>query len=246
MLRPLRDLAFIAALAAAILAITNPARANEDPGKPPLLGISAEASREVANDEMNVAMRVERQSEDLATANRDALGRINALLEKARGVAGVESSLAGVGSSPIHAESRQADGKTERTVTGWHVHADASLKSRDIQALSKLIGELGDDARILSVRFTVSRQAQAQVEAELLVEASKAFNERAAMIANSLGYASFEIERINVGTAGMPRPYRAVAQESMMSMKAAAPDFADAVGESTLSANANGQVWLRR
>src|SRR5690606_27920235 len=103
------------------------------------------------------------------------------------------------------------DGKTERTVTGWHVHADASLKARDIQALSRLIGELGDDARILSVRFTVSRQAQAQVEAELLVEASKAFNERAAMIANSLGYASFEIERINVGTAGMPRPYRAVA-----------------------------------
>src|SRR5690606_11793776 len=148
MIRFLRDLTLLAALAAATLAVTPSARADEEPGKPPLLGISAEASREVANDEMNVTMRVERQSEDLATANRDALGRINALLDKARGVAGVESSLAGVGSSPIHAESRQADGKTERTITGWHVHADASLKSRDIQALSKLIGELGDDARI--------------------------------------------------------------------------------------------------
>ncbi len=246
MLRSLRDLTLLAALAVAALSISTPARADEEPGKPPLLGISAEASRDVANDEMNVVMRVERQSENLATANRDALGRINALLEKARGVAGVESSLAGVGSSPIHAESRQADGKTERTITGWHVHADASLKSRDVQALSKLIGELGDEARILSVGFTVSKEARAKVEAELLVEASKAFNERAAMIANSLGYARFEIERINVGTAGMPRPYRPVAQEAMMMKAAAAPDFAESVGESTLSANANGQVWLRR
>src|SRR5690606_24481680 len=94
--------------------------------------------------------------------------------------------------------------------------------------------------------FTVSKEARAKVEAELLVEASKAFNERAAMIAKSLGYNGFEIERINVGTAGMPRPYRPVAQEAMMMKSAAAPDFADSVGESTLSADANGQVWLRR
>jgi len=246
MLRPLRDLALLAALAAATLAVTTPARADEKPDNPPLLGISAEASREVANDEMNVIMRVDRQSEDLATANRDALARINALLERARAVAGIESSLSGVGSNPVHAESRQADGKTERKITGWHVHADATLKSRDVQALSKLIGELGEDARILSVGFTVSKEARAKVEAELLVEASKAFNERAAMIAKSLGYNGFEIERINVGTAGMPRPYRPVAQEAMMMKSAAAPDFADSVGESTLSANANGQVWLRR
>jgi len=33
--------------------------------------------------------------------------------------------------------------------------------------------------------------------------------------------------------------------EAMMTMKAAAPDFAESVGESTISANANGQVWLR-
>lgn len=246
MLRALRAITLLAVLAAATLAIAGPAQADEEPAKPPLLGLSADASRDVANDEMNVVMRVERQSENLATANRDALGRINTLLERARGVTGVESSLAGVGSNPIHAESRQADGKIERKVTGWHVHADASLKSRDIQALSKLIGELGEDARILSVGFTVSKQARARIEAELLVEASKAFNERAAMIANSLGYAGFEIERINVGTAGTPRPYRAVAQEAMMLKAAAAPDFADSVGESTLSANANGQVWLRR
>ena len=71
-------------------------------------------------------------------------------------------------------------------------------------------------------------------------------SETSAMLTLNLLRTCFEIERINVGTAGMPRPYRAVAQESMMSMKAAAPDFADAVGESTLSANANGQVWLRR
>lgn len=247
MLRSVRDLTIIAALTAASLALTSPARADEEPGKPPLLGISAEASREVANDEMNVLMRVERQSEDLAAANRDALGRINALLAKARGIEGIESSLAGVGSSPIHAEDRKADGKVEHRITGWHVHADASLKSRDVQALSTLIGELGEDARILSVGFSVSKEARTKIEAELLAEASKAFNERAAMIAQALGYAGFEIERINVGTTGMPRPYRPVAQEAMMSMRAAAaPDFADSVGESTLSANANGQVWLRR
>lgn len=246
MLRSIRHLSILAAIAVAALCISGTARADEEPGKPPLLGVSAEASREVANDEMNVVMRVERQSEDLASANRDALGRINALLAKARGVDGIESSLAGVGSNPIHAESRQADGKTERTITGWHVHADASLKSRDVGALSKLIGELGEDARILSVGFSVSKETRSRVEAELLVEAAKAFNERAGMIANSLGYAGYEIERINVGTAGMPRPYRAVAQEAMMGMKAAAPDFSDSVGESTLSANANGQVWLRR
>ena len=247
MLRSVSSLAAVAVLTAASLALGSPARANEEPGKPPLLGISADASREVANDEMNVVMRVERQSEDLATANRDALGRINALLEKARDVEGIESSLAGVGSNPIHAESRQEDGKTERRITGWHVHADASLNSRDVQALSKLIGELGEDARILSVGFSVSKETRARVEEELLVEASRAFSERAATIAKALGYTGYEIERINVGTAGMPRPYRPVAQEAMMSMRAAAaPDFADSVGESTLSANANGQVWLRR
>lgn len=245
MLRSIRDLGLIAAIAVvAAFSSGNTARAAEEPGKPPLLGVSVDVSREVANDEMNVVMRVERQSADLASANRDALERINALLARARGVPGVESSLAGVGSSPVHAQSRTADGKTERTITGWHVHADASLSSRDIQALSRLIGELGEDARILSVGFSVSKETRSRVESELLAEAAQAFNERAAMVAKSLGFQGFEIERVHVGTAGMPRPYRPVG-EAMMTMKAAAPDFAESVGESTISANANGQVWLR-
>jgi predicted secreted protein len=246
MLRPIRDLGLLAAVATvAALSIGNPARAAEEPGKPPLLGVSADVSREVPNDEMNVVMRVERQSAELASANRDALERINALLARARSVPGIESSLAGIGSNPVHAESRTADGKTERTITGWHVHADASLSSRDVQALSRLVGELGEDARILSVGFSVSKETRSRIESELLAEAAKAFNERAAVIAKALGYDGFEIERVHVGTAGAPRPYRPVA-EAMMTMKAAAPDFAESVGESTLSANANGQVWLRR
>lgn len=246
MLRSIRNFGLAAALAAATaLSPGNAAQAAEEPGKPPLLGVSADVSREVPNDEMNVIMRVERQSADLASANRDALERIDALLAKARGIPGIESSLAGVGSSPVHAESRTSDGRTERTITGWHVHADASLSSRDIESLSKLVGELGEDARILSVGFSVSKETRARVEGELLGEAARAFNERAAMVAKSLGFASFEIERVHVGTAGAPRPYRP-AGEAMMAMKAAAPDFAESVGESTITANANGQVWLRR
>jgi predicted secreted protein len=246
MLRPIRDLGLLAAVAtAAALSIGNTAHAAEEPDNPPLLGVSADVSREVANDEMNVVMRVERQSADLASANRDALERINALLAKARSVPGVDANLAGVGSSPVYAESRTTDGKTERAITGWHVHADAALDSRDIQALSRLVGELGEDARILSLGFSVSKETRARIEAELLAEAAKAFNERAGMVAKSLGFAGFEIERVHVGTAGTPRPYRPVAQEAMM-MKAAAPDFSGSAGESTLSANANGQVWLRR
>src|SRR5690606_21786581 len=158
------------------------ARADEVPGNPPLLGLSAEVSREVANDEMNVLMRVERQGEELAPINRDALARINALLAKAREVAGVESSLAGVGSNPIQAESRQADGTVESRVTGAHVHADASRQWLDIQALSMLIGGLGEVARVLSVGFSVSQETRSRVEAELLAEASKVFNEGAAAI----------------------------------------------------------------
>ena len=95
MLRPIRDLGLLAAVATvAALSIGNPARAAEEPGKPPLLGVSADVSREVPNDEMNVVMRVERQSAELASANRDALERINALLARARSVPGIESSLA--------------------------------------------------------------------------------------------------------------------------------------------------------
>jgi predicted secreted protein len=225
-----------------------PARAADgggDADKPPLLGISADASREVANDEMNVLLRVERQSDELATANRDALARIDALLARARGVAGVESSLAGVGSNPIYAESKADGGPRERRITGWHVHADATLKSRDIEALSKLVGEFGDQARILSIGFAVSQQTRRQVESELLVEAAKAFDERARILAQSLGFSGFDIQHVSVAAGGMPRPYRAVAQEALASMKAA-PDFSGAAGESTVTATANGQVWLRR
>src|SRR5690606_41495703 len=107
MLRSIRDLGLIAAIAVvAAFSSGNTARAAEEPGKPPLLGVSVDVSREVANDEMNVVMRVERQIADLASAKRDALERINALLARARRVPGVESSPSGLGSSPGAAAPR--------------------------------------------------------------------------------------------------------------------------------------------
>lgn len=237
-----------AVLAAGLLSLVPPASAESQPGKPPLLAISASAERDVANDEMNVVMRVEQQGKDLASTHREALTRIDALLANARAVEAVESSLSAMGSNPVYAEARREDGKVEREIAGWHVQADAVLKSRNIQALSKLIGELAGDARVVSVTFSVSRAARKQVEDELLVEAAQAFRARAANLATTLGYGSYEIEQVSIGATGMPRPYRPVAQEALVSLKAAAApvaDFAGAAGESSLSANANGQVWLR-
>lgn len=243
---PLHRVCFIAALAAVVLAGPVPVSAEENPKDPPLLTVSVEAARQLANDEMNVLMRVERESRELAEANRDALERINALLARAGKVDGVKTSLSSIRSNPVYAEVRRDENKTEKEVSGWRVHAEALLRSRDMPTLSRLIGELAADARVMSVGFTVSQQMRDQVEAELLLEAARAFNERAAAVAGALGFAGFDIERVSVGTGRMPPLYRPVAQEAMMSMRAAAaPDFSDSAGESTMSATASGQVWLR-
>mgnify|MGYP006392576309 CR=1 FL=1 len=69
-----------------------------------------------------------------------------------------------------------------RKVKEWRGRAEIRLESKDFKAASQLISELQQNFQTQSINFTVSDNQRKKVENELMVEASKNFQQRAQIL----------------------------------------------------------------
>jgi predicted secreted protein len=127
----------------------------------------------------------------------------------------------------------------------WRGRAEIRLESKDFKAASQLISELQQSFQTQSINFTVSDEQRKKVENDLMVEASKNFQQRAQMLTQAWNKSQYTLVSLNLNTNNyFPQP---VMRTSMAKFAAAeaAPAQDMAAGESKIIVNANGSIQFK-
>ena len=200
-----------------------------------ILELSASALSDVPADIAVVTLTVVREGSDVSALTQDADGVLNRALTEGRNVPTVTGSSGGFSTQP----------RTDRqgNATGWSVHGDLIFRSHDFAALGKLAGKLsgpGFAMQVTSSSFEVSQDLRQSEEGDLINRAIAAFKVKANVATKALGYTSWTIREVKVGSQdGGPRPIMARA------LAVGAPALPLEPGRVNLEVEVSGSVQMR-
>ena len=220
----------------AALALTSgapPASAQDTEPKLPTVELSAEGSVEAAND-LAIA---EAYFEATGSAPAALAAEVNQAIARAiaatKAYPMVTASSSGTHSSPVY-------NSNGRSIDAWRMRSSLQLETRDLSALSTLVGKLQGELAIASMSLSPAAETRSKAEDAALVRALNAFEARAKLAAGTLGK-RYRIQRLNISQDGsrLPQPmYRAA-----MATAHAAPAPIEA-GESSVMVRVSGSIEL--
>ncbi|MFT4171216.1 MAG: SIMPL domain-containing protein [Rhodocyclaceae bacterium] len=200
----------------------------------PTASLSAEASRPAPNDMGHVTVYVEDTGNNPADLARKINQRIGNALALTKPYDSVKTQSAGTQTYPIYT-------KNSTRIESWRMRSELSLESKDLAALSELTGKLQSIAAVEQLTLAPSPETQKRVADDAMVDAIKAFEARAEVVARALGK-RYRIKKLNINTNGGRPVYLRQAPAAMkMDMAAAAPIEA---GDSLVTVNVSGSVEL--
>ncbi|SNS89176.1 Predicted secreted protein [Noviherbaspirillum humi] len=200
----------------------------------PLMNLSAQASSQVPNDEMQAVLGITRSGDQPGPLNEAVLSALNDAVKIAKAVPGVRVQMGALNTQPEWRDGRQ---------TGWQVSGEIILDSRDIPALAKLSGNLGQRLQLRGIGFHLSRERRREEENRLLQEAAAAFRSRAQEAAKAFGFSRYDIEELSLDQPiAFPGP-RPVATRAMAKSMEAAPIPSEA-GQAEVTVNVNGRIRM--
>ena len=196
--------------------------------------LAAEASRPAANDQVRAVVFAEAHGANPAELARRVNQDVAAALQLIRGKTGVSVKTGHQSTYPVYGRDQK--------IENWRMRSELVLESRDLGAVSELLGELQQRRLAVGqVSQMPSTETRRKVEDEATRDAIKAFQERASVIADALGK-KWTIKQLSVSQQGgaMPMPvFRAA--KAMMADAMPAPMEA---GESQLTTTVSGQIEL--
>ena len=92
--------------------------------------------------------------------------------------------------------------KFKRTQTGWEEHAYFKVESKDFEALNRLIADSINIAVLESSSFSVSKEKREETVDQLSKAVILRFKDRAQNLAQTLGFSSYKIVKLNLGHIG--------------------------------------------
>lgn len=223
------------------------AAASAQTAAPPPVGVvdlQASAQVEVVPDLAVITLAAERSGMDSASLTAQVSKSLDAALQQARAVPGVEASSGGFSTQP---RWKTVNNQSQRD--GWTVRAGLILKSHDVAALGKLAGQLAQQGLMIdSNGFEVSRALREREETALIESAIARFKAKAATAAHALGYAAYTLRTLQIeplqGQLPQPRPMLMRAEATMAADSAPAVPLA--TGRTPLQINVQGSVQLTR
>lgn len=196
--------------------------------------LAAEASRPASNDQVRAVVFAEAHGANPAELARRVNQDVATALQLIRGKNGVSVKTGHQSTYPVYGRDQK--------IENWRMRSELVLESRDLGAVSELLGELQQRRLAVGqVSQMPSAETRRKVEDEATRDAIKAFQERASVIADTLGK-KWTIKQLSVSQQGgaMPMPvFRAA--KAMMADAMPAPMEA---GESQLTTTVSGQIEL--
>lgn len=203
-----------------------------------VINIQADASREVSNDQIQAVLYIEKNNKQPAELSNQINLNMNQALAIAKKYPQVKVTTGAQSTYPVYDNDNQK-------LKEWRGRAELQLQSRDFKAASQLIAELQQNFQTESIGFSVSDEQRNKVESELMLEASKNFQQRAQLLAQSWHKNSYNLVNLNINTNSS---YRPMMMSSLRTAKfaEAAPVAQDMnAGDSKISVSANGSIQLK-
>jgi predicted secreted protein len=202
-----------------------------------MITLSAEARRDVPNDQATAVMFVEYSDADAAVLADKVNRVVGEGLKQAKAYSTVRSSVGGNSTYPVYTSNNKTD--------GWRARAEIRLESSDIPKLAELIGKLQGAMQLGGLSFSIAAEHRDHEQTELIDQAIAAFRARADMVRKSLGGTQYKLVSMNINTQGnAPSPrFMALRADSKFASSPTAPVL-DA-GQTPLSVEINGTVQIQ-
>ena len=226
-----------------VASIANVARAQTPP---PLgvLGLSANASVEVAKDVLVVTFSTTREGSDANGVQAQLKQALDAALAEAKKAARPGQLDVQTGNFSLYPRYANAtsSGRTP-TISGWQGNAELIVEGRDMTAIGQLTGRI-TTMTIARVAYRLSREASQRVEADIAGEAIAAFRAKATRYAKLFGFGDYAVREVTVATSdAQPGPV------PMLRMQATNASAADALsvepGRAVVTATVNGTIQMK-
>ncbi len=208
--------------------------------EPVVLNLSANASREVANDEMVARLYVQADAASPAVLARELGGALERARKEATRYPQLSFAQAGYNSWPEYGKDRK--------VNGWRGRASVVVSGRDLQAASELVARLQGFMLIENIGFQVSEMARRAAQQALIPEALADIDAQARVVGRSLGKQRQAVRELTLNGpgGGAPMPVFAQAKFAVANAEAGAPDPVNwQPGVSRIGVDANARVELQ-
>ena len=180
-----------------------------------LVGLNAQAEREIPNDLLTATLAAEAEGADPAQLADGVNRATQRALAGALAYKTVKTQSAGYQTIPVYDKNR---------VVRWRVRQELRLESADFAAATDLIGKLQANLVVAGLTLSVSGEARRKAENALIAEALAAFEERARVVRDAMKAKGYRVRDLQISPGGAaPRPMLAMAARAMSSESLAQP-----------------------
>ena len=202
-----------------------------------IVSLSAEATVEVANDEVVVNFRVEERGKKL-NALRKRVNQMSASIKESLAKEkGVKLKTSSRSVSPIWKPNQY-----NRVRDSWVVVQTATITSKNLEDVPRWLNIIEHaGAKLQGLSFRISDTLRRSTQEELRIQAIQQFRSKAETVSKALDARSFSIRQLNTGSSYSPQP---MDRGEMMLAKGMLNDAAPALssGDSRITVSVNGDV----
>ena len=208
------------------------ARADDDQTLFNRVYLSAQAEREIPNDEMRVVLEASSQGKQPAAVADKVNTDMAWALEQAKKYKDLKSGTEAYNTWPIY---------DDRLIVAWRASQQLVLRGEDVKRLSELVGVLQTRLQVSGMSFSPTKAVRDRIVDELIGEAMEAFKNRIGLVGAHMEDRNYRVVDLHVETGenfSQPRPY--MARAAMMEKAVSQP--AVEAGTSTVTVTVNGSV----
>jgi len=204
------------------------------------INLNATAETQLANDEVVISFRVEKDGKD-AGAVRQYVNRVSGAIQKRlQQEPGVKLKTLSRSMQPVW----QYPKNRQRIRTGWRMTQTGQVVSSQLDAVPKwLDGIESAGANLSGLQFRISSKASKKAQDQLRLQAIASFRQKARLIAKGLSANSFRIIQLN-SSSQAPRPVMYRGEMAMMAKSADAAPPSLSAGEGKISVSVSGTIQV--
>lgn len=199
------------------------------------INISASVSGELANDRMIVKLMLSAAGESSSAAADQVNNDMQWALEKLSLQPDIKGRTLNYRTFPTY---------KEQSITGWQVEQGLRLESSEMNLLAAVTGELQSKLKVTAMEYEASPEKQRAKENDLIRAAIDAFEERALVVANSLGAQSYQIVSLRIDSQDRHQGFPAMEAMTRSAIQSAPAPANVQAGNQTISVYVRGEIEL--